>query len=106
MRGWAVSAETSDRARGLYGKYSVVRRADGADEPGGKHDGCALFVLDLTHDPHARVAALSYADSAEADGYGRLADDLRERVADAANAALIAADESTPRTPTDGRGGR
>jgi hypothetical protein len=47
-------------SEGLYHKYEV-RRTDGTDQPGGRHDGCEYFVLDLTHDPAARDAALAYA---------------------------------------------
>ena len=60
--------------RGLYGKYRVERR-DGTDQPGGKHDGCAYFVLDLTHDPFAAPAIRAYA-SACAGTYPALAADL------------------------------
>lgn len=49
---------------GLYEKYEI-KRIDGRDEPGQKHDGCALFVLDLTHDPAARKALRQYARSCE-----------------------------------------
>ena len=45
---------------GIYQKYRV-ERVDGRDRPGHKHEGCALFVLDLTHDPAARAAAIAYA---------------------------------------------
>jgi hypothetical protein len=38
-----------------------VERADGRDGPGHKHQGCEYFVLDLTHDPVGRAAALTYA---------------------------------------------
>jgi len=68
-----------DRKRGLYGKY-VVHRADGSSKPGGKHESCLCFVLDLDHDPHAVPALRAYADSCEADGYVRLAEDLRALV--------------------------
>lgn len=66
-----------DKSRGLYpeGKF-IVRRRDGTDETGGKHDGCNYFVLDITHDPHAIPAIRSYAASARKDGYGLLAEDL------------------------------
>ena len=64
---------------GLMDKYRVERR-DGSSEPGGKHHGCEYFVLDLTHDPHARAALLSYAASCEAE-YPVLAADLRRRYA-------------------------
>lgn len=71
----------SDRSRGLIrnedgvGKF-LVQRADGRDAPGERHFGCEYFVLDLTHDVHARRAALAYANSARADGYQKLADEL------------------------------
>lgn len=60
--------------QGLFRKYEV-RRTDGSDFPGGKHDGCDYFVLDMTHDPHAKAAASAYADSAEKD-YPDLAADM------------------------------
>lgn len=63
--------------QGLFRKYEV-RRTDGSDFPGGKHDGCEYFVLDMTHDPHAKAAAAAYADSAEMD-YPDLAADMRIR---------------------------
>lgn len=63
---------------GLYpeGKF-IVRRRDGSDAPGKKHDGCWHFVLDVKHDPHAAVALRAYADSCASDGYTKLAEDLR-----------------------------
>ena len=39
---------------GLFDKYQVARRD-------GTHSECAYFVLDVTHDPAARVALLYYA---------------------------------------------
>lgn len=62
---------------GLYNKF-VVQRVDGTDQPGGKHDGCEYYVLDLTHDVHAKAAMLAYADSCEAD-FPVLASDIRAR---------------------------
>lgn len=62
------------RVAGLYHKYDV-RRTDGSDAPGGKHEGCHHFVLDLTHDPHAIPALRAYAKSCRAD-YPNLARDL------------------------------
>ena len=49
-------------AEGLVpgGKYHVIR-TDRADLPGRKHHMCETFVLDLTHDPSARVALTAYA---------------------------------------------
>lgn len=66
------------RDEGLFvnpGKYEV-RRTDGTDAPGGKHHGCALFVLDLTHDRAARAALRAYIDSCRRSGYFQLAEDL------------------------------
>jgi hypothetical protein len=51
---------TSDFVRGLYGKF-IVRRTDGSDQPGGKHDQCRYFVLDLDHDKYALSALRAYA---------------------------------------------
>lgn len=66
---------------GLRPKY-IVERVDGRDVVPGPHYGCSLFVLDLTHDPHARAAARAYAESA---AYARpqLAADLFSLVASA-----------------------
>lgn len=69
------------RQRGLYEKFTVTR-TDGQSAPGMKHDGCCYFVLDATHDPHARAALFAYAASCEAE-YGPLAADVR-RLAESA----------------------
>ena len=76
-----------DRTRGLYDKFTV-ERVDGSDAwegirggPPLKHHGCEYFVLDLDHDPHAKPALIAYALSAEADGYAKLAADLRAKAA-------------------------
>ena len=65
----------SDHNLGLYNKYHV-KRTDGSSRAGKKHAACEYFVLDLTHDKHARVALLAYAASCRGE-YPRLADDLR-----------------------------
>jgi len=65
---------------GHPGKF-IVKRTDGRGGPGDKHDGCEYFVLDLTHDPHARVAARACAENCEAAGFDLLAEDLRALVA-------------------------
>lgn len=67
------------RSVGLYRKFDVSR-TDRSGGPGGKHEGCEYFVLDLTHDPHARRAAFAYADSCEIDGFRVLAAQLRRKV--------------------------
>lgn len=51
--------------QGMYLKYHVYR-ADGTDRPGGKHHGCQLFVLDVTHDPYAKAALQAYAQACKA----------------------------------------
>lgn len=66
--------------KGMYQKF-IVKRTDGKDGKGEKHDGCEYFVLDLTHDKNAIPALLVYADVAEMDGYELLATDIRNEVA-------------------------
>lgn len=65
----------SKREAGLYNKF-YVERMDGKSAPGEKHDCCHYFVLDATHDPHARAALLAYAESCGAE-YPLLAQDVR-----------------------------
>ena len=64
----------ADSSRGLYGKYRI-ERIDGTTLPGGKHEHCQYFVLDLTHDKHALPALEAYALSCQ-DEYPLLAQDL------------------------------
>lgn len=64
-----------DKNRGLYQKF-FVERTDGSSAPGGKHDGCDYFVLDLDHDKHALAAIAAYAASCELE-YPLLAAELR-----------------------------
>lgn len=63
-----------DRDKGYYRKFKV-ERTDGSSGPGGKHERCAYFVLDLDHDRHAAPALKAYADSCRAE-FPELADDL------------------------------
>lgn len=70
-----------DARRGLYRKYEVMR-TDGSTGRGGRHEHCRHFVLDLTHDPHARYAALMYAE-AIVDTNPILAADLKRSVDEA-----------------------
>lgn len=65
--------------QGLFRKFDV-RRTDGSDAPGGKHDGCEYFVLDVTHDPHAKAVLAAYAAGVEAT-HPQLAADMRQRYA-------------------------
>lgn len=74
--------------RGLHLKYRV-QRTDGLDIAGEKHHGCRLFVLDLDHDPHARTAALAYAEAA--------AEDRPKLAAELAALALLIEDEGNGR---------
>jgi hypothetical protein len=60
--------------RGVYAKFNV-ERTDGSSAPGGRHDRCAYFVLDLEHDPFAKVALKAYA-TACAETHPGLARDL------------------------------
>jgi len=66
-----------DKTRGLYGKFYVAR-VDESDMPGGKHQGCDYFVLDLSHDPYAGPAIQAYIDACK-DEYPLLAEDLRKK---------------------------
>lgn len=45
-----------DMEQGLYRKFKV-ERVDGS------HESCDYFVLDVDHDPHAKVALRAYAES-------------------------------------------
>jgi hypothetical protein len=67
-----------DTTRGLYKKYNVMR-ADGSSEPGGKHEHCDYFVLDLVHDPYAMAALQAYAIACRRD-YPDLSASLENRV--------------------------
>lgn len=91
-----------DRSRGLHegGKFHV-KRIDGSDEPGGKHDGCWYFVLDVTHDPHAIPALREYAKRCESDGYGLLAADLRTKLRDVLRDELNGGRLILPANPTE-----
>ncbi|MCR4341898.1 MAG: hypothetical protein NUW01_18635 [Gemmatimonadaceae bacterium] len=64
-----------DSTRGLYNKFKNIERTDGQSGPGGKHEHCDYFVLDVTHDKHAGPALLAYAESCKAE-YPLLAQDL------------------------------
>ena len=72
----AWEEEDPDKDRGLYGKFFVIR-TDGSSGPGGKHENCSYFVLDLNHDKFARAAIKAYADACREE-YPKLSDDLYE----------------------------
>lgn len=63
--------------QGLFRKFDVAR-VDGSDAPGGKHHGCEYFVLDVTHDQHAKAALQAYAVACE-QTHPELSNDLRQR---------------------------
>jgi hypothetical protein len=60
--------------RGIHAKFHV-ERTDGSSKPGGAHEGCSYFVLNLEHDPFARAALKVYA-TACAEVQPRLSRDL------------------------------
>jgi len=60
--------------RPLFEKYRVERIAPSTR--GIAHDACDYFVLDLTHDPIARIAIAAYAEAARFT-HPALARDLR-----------------------------
>lgn len=62
----------------LYEKFEVTR-IDKMDRPGGKHDGCEYFVLDIDHDPHALPALLAYSYACT-QTHPMLAEDLQRLV--------------------------
>jgi hypothetical protein len=71
-----------EQARGLYNKFNVSR-SDGSSEPGGKHERCRYFVLDLDHDEFAGAALAAYAANCRAK-FPELADDLERLTPSAA----------------------
>lgn len=62
----------------VYGKFDV-RRTDGTDAPGQKHDGCRYFVLDVVHDKFATAALLAYAEACK-ETYPMLAQSIIEEL--------------------------
>jgi hypothetical protein len=67
----------SDPTKGVIRKYEVSR-TDGSSQPGGKHERCSYFVLDLEHDEFSIPALEAYAVACKAK-FPALAQDL-ERV--------------------------
>lgn len=97
MRDQLPERDTSKSAdaQGLFRKF-IVRRTDGSDGPGGKHEGCEYFVLDVTHDRHAKAALAAYAAAVRSTN-AVLADDLWMRYALDDSAGPLAS--RTPTTP-------
>lgn len=69
----------NDKERGVYRKFKVAR-TDGSHKKGGKHDGCAYFVLDLEHDQFALPALKAYAKACKKE-FPELAKDLERIIA-------------------------
>jgi len=69
----------SDKGRGLYGKF-FVHRVDGRDAPGGDKHPTDYFVLDIVHDPFARIALAAYAAACKNE-YPVLEKDLAAKLA-------------------------
>jgi hypothetical protein len=81
---------------GLHRKYDVSRM-DGSSGPGGKHEHCTYFVLDLEHDEFALDALGAYADACE-ETHPKLASDLRD-IVQAAPSACSCREAFCPHTP-------
>lgn len=64
----------ADKERGIYRKFNVTR-TDGSSGPGGKHEECSYFVLDIDHDKFA-IAALRAYSAACRDEYPQLSEEL------------------------------
>ena len=82
-----------DRTKGLYNKYKVIRR-DGSTDPGGKHEDCEYFVLDLDHDPFAAVTLATYAMACR-EKYPQLAIDLDQKALEIEQRLKEKEDENT-----------
>ncbi len=67
------------KSLGLFKKFDV-KRTDGLDQPGERHENCMYFCIDMTHDPFAKPALLAYADACEEGGYKQLAAELRKEM--------------------------
>lgn len=74
-----MSRSQNEKPKGVYRKFKVTR-TDGSHRRGGKHEGCAYFVLDLTHDKFADAALRAYAKACEKE-FPELARDLAEILA-------------------------
>lgn len=80
--------------RGFYNKFCVAR-ADGQSAPGGKHEHCTYFVLDVYCDPHASPALAAYAESCR-ENYPALAADI-DQMLTASNQRKVVADRTIER---------
>lgn len=95
-----MSSRESDpeRERGLWPKFRV-ERTDGSSKPGGKHEHCMMFVLDVVHDEHARPALAAYANNVREE-FPHLAADLFEVLRRLPETPSV---DPVPRPTSDGR---
>lgn len=70
--------EVPAEQQGMFSKFEVYRTDRSDAGPGCKHYGCDYFVLDTTHDQHAKAALTAYADAVEST-HPELAADMRAR---------------------------
>ena len=77
----------SAEEQGLFRKFEV-RRTDGSSEPGGKHEHCRYFVIDMDHDQHAPAALLAYSTSCSKT-HPLLAAELRDEMHERALQMLV-----------------
>jgi hypothetical protein len=63
--------------QGMFRKFNVTR-TDGSSAPGGKHERCEYFVLDVDHDHAAKAALTAYAMAVHST-HPVLADDMVAR---------------------------
>lgn len=73
------TAKRMKKKLGLYDKFTV-RRIDGTDKEGGKHENADYFVLDLTNDKFAVNALIAYEQACRQESWFALADDLVEKI--------------------------
>lgn len=91
------------KQQGVFRKFEVSR-VDGSDHPGGKHHGCEYFVLDVTHDQHAKAALAAYAEACK-ETHHELSCDMveRYRLYSPATPAATASQESAPEAGGEAR---
>jgi len=80
--------------QGLLSRFAITR-TDGSSAPGGKHEHCEYFVLDLHHDPYAYEALRRYAQVCRRE-YPKLSDDLVTKLIEIQHREWEAGDKTTP----------
>lgn len=89
----------TDQKRGIYGKFHI-ERTNGSSAPGGKHEHCAYFVLDLEHDDFALPALAAYAAACRKE-YPQLARDI-DTIIEAQRPRCGCREAMCPHVPTFG----